>query len=126
MERDVITLICCWEGYFKSSPSTSTLASTDAYVVLPFCHMLSCHWGARALPKVCRVPTNEICGFKNYYGVQETETSRLHYIELFTRPNYLILNIFVRSVYSCDFKGCDCHPGVCNKPLTVCASRYPP
>ena len=62
---------------------------------------------------------------KNCYGLQETESSRLDYTQLFTRPNSPTLNIFLKSVYTCDITGWDCHPGAWNKPLTVCASGYP-
>ena len=72
------------------------------------------HWRARApLP-------NEICGLKTCYELRESETSRLHYNELFTRPNYPPLSIFLRSVHTCDFIGYDCHASVCNKPYTDC------
>ena len=31
----------------------------------------------------------------------------------------------LRSVYTCEFARCDCHPGVCNKLMTVYRARYP-
>ena len=31
----------------------------------------------------------------------------------------------LRAVYTCDFARCDCHPGVCNKFVTVYETRYP-
>ena len=30
-----------------------------------------------------------------------------------------------RAVYTCDFTRCGCHPGVCNKLMTVYEARYP-
>ena len=35
------------------------------------------------------------------------------------------LKAVLKSVYTCYFVRCDCPPGVCNKPMIVCAARFP-
>lgn len=46
-------------------------------------------------------------------------------LALLIYPPFLDIFVLVRPVYSCDFVRDDCHPGVFNKPMTVCATRYP-
>ena len=75
--------------------------------------------GAYSPTKICRAPYVPLPPMKFVVSkiiMDFSKPKRLHYTELFTRSNYPALNIFRRSIDTCDFTGCDCHPGVCNKP----------
>ena len=50
----------------------------------------------------------------------------LNFVQSFGRvPIYNKDPATLRAVYKCDFAGCDCRPGVCNKLAQVYEARYP-
>ena len=70
-----------------------------------------------------KIFVTEICVRHFIYSFFNHLKNKVSYVDAFL--SYIDYNRSITPVYTCNFSRCDCHPGVCNKLMTVYAARYP-